>query len=187
MNIKYRLIFVIKIKDKMEKSMRKECVNKLNAVIGDINISQKVEESIYNFTIEDAKQRGLAFNWPNNQVRRIYLNKIVSIYDNLNTNKGSVHDNDLLTRLLNGSIDATNIANLTPQQIHPNNWGKLLERKYANDEFIYSNNVGIVTNQYTCSRCKKNSCEMFQIQTRSADEPMTDFITCLNCGKRWKQ
>ena len=38
-----------------------------------------------------------------------------------------------------------------------------------------------------CSRCKKKSkCSYYQMQTRSADEPMTTFVTCLECDKQWK-
>jgi len=38
-----------------------------------------------------------------------------------------------------------------------------------------------------CSRCKrKTKCDYYQMQTRSADEPMTTFITCLECDKKWK-
>ena len=39
---------------------------------------------------------------------------------------------------------------------------------------------------FTCGRCKSTKTTSTQKQTRSADEPMTVFVLCLNCGKRWK-
>ena len=38
-----------------------------------------------------------------------------------------------------------------------------------------------------CRKCKSKKTSYYQLQTRSADEPMTIFITCLNCGKHWRQ
>lgn len=42
------------------------------------------------------------------------------------------------------------------------------------------------TDMFQCSRCKKRQTTFFQLQTRSADEPMTVFIKCIPCGKRWR-
>lgn len=42
------------------------------------------------------------------------------------------------------------------------------------------------TDMFQCGRCKQRKCKYFQMQTRSADEPMTAYITCMNCGNRWK-
>lgn len=39
---------------------------------------------------------------------------------------------------------------------------------------------------FTCGRCKSIKTTSTQKQTRSADEPMTVFVLCLSCGKRWK-
>ena len=39
---------------------------------------------------------------------------------------------------------------------------------------------------YKCSECHSKNTIQQEMQTRSADEPMTIFITCQNCGKRWK-
>lgn len=39
---------------------------------------------------------------------------------------------------------------------------------------------------FTCGRCKSVKTTSTQKQTRSADEPMTVFVLCLNCGNRWK-
>jgi len=43
-----------------------------------------------------------------------------------------------------------------------------------------------ITNAYRCGKCRNNRCSYYQIQIRGADEPMTTFVTCLKCGKRWK-
>ena len=40
--------------------------------------------------------------------------------------------------------------------------------------------------QFKCGRCKNRKCTYYQKQTRSADEPMTTFVTCTVCGNRWK-
>ncbi|XP_026190023.1 transcription elongation factor S-II [Cyclospora cayetanensis] len=40
--------------------------------------------------------------------------------------------------------------------------------------------------QFPCFRCRTNKTVYFQMQTRSSDEPMTTFVTCLECGNRWK-
>jgi len=39
----------------------------------------------------------------------------------------------------------------------------------------------------TCGNCKQRKVDYYQKQTRGADEPMTCFCNCLNCGKRWVQ
>lgn len=38
-----------------------------------------------------------------------------------------------------------------------------------------------------CRKCKGRTIAVVQVQTRSADEPMTCFCTCRTCGNKWKQ
>lgn len=42
------------------------------------------------------------------------------------------------------------------------------------------------TDMFRCGKCKQKKCTYTQLQTRSCDEAMTTFITCTNCGNRWK-
>lgn len=39
---------------------------------------------------------------------------------------------------------------------------------------------------YKCRKCGCDKTTQFEMQTRSADEPMTLFITCVECGNSWK-
>ena len=45
---------------------------------------------------------------------------------------------------------------------------------------------GTKTDLLQCGKCKMKNCTYNQIQTRSADEPMTTFVLCNECGNRWK-
>lgn len=42
------------------------------------------------------------------------------------------------------------------------------------------------TDIFKCGKCGNNQCSYRQLQTRSADEPMTTFVSCISCGHRWK-
>lgn len=42
------------------------------------------------------------------------------------------------------------------------------------------------TDMFRCGKCGQRKTRYHQMQTRSADEPMTTFVECTNCGNRWK-
>lgn len=48
------------------------------------------------------------------------------------------------------------------------------------------NGQQLTTGMFTCGKCKGNKTTYFQMQTRSSDEPMTTFVTCMTCNNRWK-
>jgi transcription elongation factor S-II len=52
--------------------------------------------------------------------------------------------------------------------------------------FITAKNLGATSDMFQCGKCKKRECTFYQKQTRSADEPMTVFITCKACGHEWR-
>ncbi|KAI4139466.1 MAG: hypothetical protein L6R39_006274 [Caloplaca ligustica] len=43
-----------------------------------------------------------------------------------------------------------------------------------------------ISTSFECGKCKQKKVAYNQAQTRSADEPMTTFCECQNCGNRWK-
>lgn len=57
-----------------------------------------------------------------------------------------------------------------------------------NDTFSVSEDMsGWGTTEIRCDKCNNNSAFFKQMQTRSADEPMTEFYKCTQCSHRWKQ
>lgn len=113
-----------------------------------------------------------------------YKAKVRSLFVNLKdkTNPG------LRESVVSGDLSAEKFANMTSAEMASN------ERK-AEDEKIRADNLfgslaageqEAETDAFQCGRCKQRKCRYRQAQTRSADEPMTTFVTCTNCGNRWK-
>ncbi|KAI7867853.1 transcription factor S-II, central domain-containing protein [Spinellus fusiger] len=66
---------------------------------------------------------------------------------------------------------------------------KARDRKLAEEALFKARGAGTAqaeTDMFMCGKCKGRKCTYFQMQTRSADEPMTTFVTCVLCSNRWK-
>ena len=75
---------------------------------------------------------------------------------------------------------------MSHQEMRPSIWKELIDAKKKRDENMFTPAITATTDQFTCGKCKTKKCSYYQLQTRSADEPMTTFVSCLNCGARWK-
>lgn len=48
-------------------------------------------------------------------------------------------------------------------------------------------NKSRATDLFECPRCSERKCTHYELQTRSADEATTVFVTCVSCGHRWTE
>lgn len=146
--------------------------------IKDVEIAIKIEASIYEFSITYIILEKISAEY----VTSIYNDKLNDILLNLNPN--SILKNKILKKnILCGRIDPQIIAFLSPQQIHSEKWKTQIRKKELKE---YKKNNIEATDLYECFKCHKRKCSVLQMQTRSADEPITNIVTCLNCYKVWK-
>jgi transcription elongation factor S-II len=164
---------------------RELCIQKFNSLIKDLNISTIIENSVYEYSIDQSKIKGIEINMENTYFKRIYINKIRTLFNNLDENS-YIKNTSFFKRLMSNDFDISKIAFLSPQDINPEHWKIYIDRQLANDDFLDNLTNGIKTTEFKCGRCKQNNCTYQQLQLRSADEPMTTCVKCLNCGHGWK-
>lgn len=145
---------------------------------------KELEKEIVDACAESALKNNIEISWENPIFSRIYVNKCVSLYANLDSSS-YIQNMRLLERYVSDEFNAHELARMDRVSLFPEIWKKLLDEKQKS-KFKYKKDIGGATNKFKCSRCKKRVCSYFELQTRSADEPMTVFVTCLNCGKRWR-
>lgn len=107
--------------------------------------------------------------------RKMYMRKCRSIIWNIQ--RSNIFSDQLKTKLLD--FDA--VLTQKPWEIMPDLWQKTLENHYKKHINEYVNEHDIV-GLYKCNKCKSMKTKHVQVQTRSADEPMTLYVTCLECG-----
>ena len=166
--------------------IRKKTIEILNRIINNINKTKIIEKSIFRFTCEKSDTRKVIKKWENPIFIKIYINKSRSLYMNLDKN-GHINNNTLIKKIFSSKFDLNNIAFMSYQEIFPEHWKKLLDEKYKREMAIYEDKPEAMTDMFKCGRCKQKQCTYYELQTRSADEAMTIFITCVNCGNRWRQ
>ncbi|CAF3094299.1 unnamed protein product [Rotaria socialis] len=134
-----------------------------------VDLAGRVEDAIF----KDIKDTGVK-----------YRNRIRSRISNLKDLKNP----NLRTNVLIGFITPERLATLTAEEMASDALKQ--ERSKLNESAINEHQLamdeGTGTDLIQCGKCKQNNCAYTEAQTRSADEPMTLFVFCKNCGHRWK-
>jgi transcription elongation factor S-II len=157
--------------------------NNIRVKLQDILDSEKkainLEKGIYNYALKEAANRKVVKKWDNPYYTQIYLDRLRSIYINLS-------NDSLLNHVKDGTVPVKALAFMTHQEMQPEKWDALIQAKIKKDKSKYDTQQEAMTDTFKCRKCYSNKCSYYQMQTRSADEPMTTFVTCLECANRWK-
>ena len=159
---------------------RANIVSKLSEIIGDNKITTNLEKGVLNYSIDVSNKQNIVKKWDNELFVIIYTERLRTIMFNLQKNE------TLLTQIKNKEIKSHKLAFMTHQEMNPEKWKPLIEDKKIRDKNMYNPQIDANTDNFTCGKCKSKRCSYYQLQTRSADEPMTTFVTCIDCGNRWK-
>jgi hypothetical protein len=145
-----------------------------------------LERGIYNATLDDAKKHMVPLTWDHETFRWMYSANAKRTLTNFHPDS-YIGNKSLIERWKEGEFTLETIGSWTPYELNPANWKELKDQQFRRDKRILEGNLAMATDRFRCSQCKKKMCSYYELQTRSADEPMTIFISCLNCGKHWKQ
>jgi DNA-directed RNA polymerase subunit M/transcription elongation factor TFIIS len=133
--------------------------------------SAELETAILNKCIADAQRWFIDIDWKSLPFQEMVRNRAISLYG---------------VRNLLETMTPEEFVNTSEVDRHPERWMDKLRQAAERDKALYSRKTTASVQMY-CSACKKKTnCDYYQMQTRSADEPMTTFVTCLECDKRWK-
>lgn len=137
--------------------------------------SENIEKCIYNHSIQTAKKTGIPRKWENIKFRKLYLQKYRSILYNIQRNRNIL------------KFGSKKLVEMSPQELAPEVW----ETSIASVERKRRGMVILVEDEeheglYKCPRCKSKNTSFYSLQTRGADEPMTNFVTCKKCEYHWK-
>ena len=160
-------------------TFRKQVREHIFSKVDNEKISNNIEIGIFNFSVRKAGKMKVVKKWDNEYFVLIYLNKFKMIFHNLK-------NKELLDKVKNNLIKPHEMPFLTHIELLPEKWEQQTKDKKLRLENKFFPKIEASTDNFTCGKCKSKACTYYQLQTRSADEPMTTFVTCTFCGNRWK-
>lgn len=183
-----RDIITVKTKDVFVKcAIRDKVISNFTKLFTSDARAEEFETYMLQALVEQAKHDGVNVDWTNHVFWNMYRNRAMSLHENLKgINSYVKNDQNLLEKLESGELTLQTVAGMSAMDLCPSRWKAAIERMIAMEKRLYDKDQSASIFMW-CSACKKKTkCDYYQLQTRSADEPMTTFVTCLECDKRWK-
>ena len=167
-------------------SKRQTGLQILKTLASPLKTVQMIEKGVYNYAIDKCNNKSFIPLWDNMEFVEIYVSKIKNIYSNLKTNS-YVKNVNLINKIKTEQIKPYNLAFLDTHKLFPEIWTDIIEEKTKIEKILKDSLKESATDMFECPKCHKRKTIYCEVQTRSSDEPMTKFITCLECGCKWKK
>lgn len=132
-----------------------------------------------------ASVEGAAFSAFGPETKEQYRTKIRSLYQNLKNKSNPM----LRVRVLNNEVEAEQFVRMSHEELRSAEQREQDRRiqKENMDKAMVAQAERSISTSLQCGKCGQRKVTYTEAQTRSADEPMTLFCTCMNCGKSWRQ
>ena len=153
------------------------------------NLNQEIvddlEKGIFNWCIKYSDEHELQKSWSDKMFQYLYINKAKLLIENIDENS-YVKNKRLKQRILDKEFKPHKLSFMESTNIFPEIWNNILDMKMKQEENFHNSKQVAKTDVFKCGKCKKRECSYYELQVRSADESSTIFVTCLNCGNRWR-
>lgn len=166
------------------KETRAKCAKMLLETVGDRDTARLLERAVWNHAVLFCKQKDQPLAWDNAAFRNAYTQKVLGVRyvarERPEVLKKHAHTDPTLKTFVNAK----------PWELWPEKWTDAFERAARIAlRFTDASAQDPDTMQDGMLQCKCGSkkTSYYEMQTRSADEPMTVFAKCHMCGTRWKQ
>lgn len=156
-------------------------LNKLANIFSDEIICKNIEKGIFNYTVQKTKENEEELKWSNKFLSSTYAKTGRKVLANLTYTSNKVL---VIENIISRTWNPYNLAFMSHTELNPDFWAEQKTKIMA--KYINSNPEQEHDGMFKCSRCKTYKTTYTQAQTRSADEPMTTFVTCLNCNHVFK-
>ena len=145
-----------------------------------------LETILFNTTFDEANKNNVRKSWGNSAFCDMYLAAARRVVGNL-SDKSYINNKNLWQRYVANELTLEQIVKQNYYELCPEKWQVMVDKQVKMERIQLEGDFSRATNKWQCNGCKMRKCTYYELQTRSADEPMTIFIHCLNCGKRWTQ
>jgi DNA-directed RNA polymerase subunit M/transcription elongation factor TFIIS len=138
-----------------------------------------LEKCILNYSVRRVREP----SWEDWWFLNTYRHKFLEIIQNLKRSP------TLKNHILEKKLKTKDVVEMLPHELHPGGpYDVCMEQKMYKEmrKQALIDEAKNLEGFFTCNRCKSKKTSYYQLQTRSADEPMTTYVSCLNCGKNWK-
>jgi len=162
--------------------------NKENTQITEDKIQKmalNIERGIFNYALYNyIKKGGVKSTYWCDEFKMYYMHRTVIIYNNLNY-KSNIKNTNLIKRFFNNDFNEFELVKMNPEELFPEKYTQLTSL-YGLDKVENTVQMEVPDGIFKCRRCQSYKTTYYQLQTRSADESLTTYVNCTNCGNKWK-